>query len=87
MLAMLRWTKMSPGPRPVSVVSGTRESEQPSQRMDGCWEVEREGKRSGLWWQVSSAQWALVERRWEMMGSLFWSSDEGEVWSALALQR
>lgn len=34
---MLRCTKMSPGREPVIVVSGTRESEQPIQRMPGCW--------------------------------------------------
>jgi hypothetical protein len=33
--AMLRWTKTSPGWRPRRVVSGTRESEQPIQRIDG----------------------------------------------------
>jgi len=47
MLAMLRWAKMEPGGRFSSVVSGTRESEQPSQRIWGCWPFARVGKRSG----------------------------------------
>ena len=34
---MFLWTKISPGSPPKMVVSGTRESEQPSQRMVGCW--------------------------------------------------
>jgi hypothetical protein len=33
-LAMLRWTKTSPGWRPRRVVSGTRESEQPIQTVE-----------------------------------------------------
>ena len=40
MLAMLRCVKTSPGCRPRRVVSGTRESEQPSQTESGV----REGK-------------------------------------------
>lgn len=48
MLAMLRWTKTSPGLRPRMVVSGTRESEQPIQRILGDWPLERVGRRSGF---------------------------------------
>ena len=47
-LAMLRWTKTSPGWRPSTVVSGTRESEQPSQRILGCWPVARVGEEGGV---------------------------------------
>lgn len=38
-----------------------RESEQPSQRMGGCWPLERVGKRSGLCWQVDFTQAWLLE--------------------------
>lgn len=42
---MLRWVKTSPGLRPRIVVSGTRESEQPSHRTAGLWPLERLGKK------------------------------------------
>jgi hypothetical protein len=49
MLAMLRWTKTSPGCRPRTVVSGMRESEQPSQRIVGVCPVASVGKKEGFW--------------------------------------
>ena len=54
MLAIFRWTKTSPGRQPRIVVSGTRESEQPIQRMAGDWPLERGGIREG------SDSWVLV---------------------------
>ena len=54
-LAMLRWTNTWPGSRSRRVVSGARESEQPIQRMGGCWDLPRAGKRSGL---ASAVRWA-----------------------------
>lgn len=45
---MLRCTKISPGRNPVIVVSGTRESEQPIQRMPGCWPAALCLSRSGF---------------------------------------
>jgi hypothetical protein len=64
MLAMLRWTKTSPGWRPRSVVSGTRESEQPSQRIEGDCPVASLGKKSGFWLAVEPAQAALQDSAW-----------------------
>ena len=61
-LAMLRCTKTWPGSRSKRVVSGARESEQPSQRILGDWPLARAGNRSGLWWAVRSAQ-ALLRSR------------------------
>ena len=70
MLAMFRCTKISPGRDPVRDVSGTRESEQPIQRMEGACEVAREEKRSGLEEEIWETHSALPERTFEMMGSL-----------------
>ena len=56
MLAMLRCTKIWPGARPVMVVSGTRLSEQPSQRMGGCWPVASVLKKAGCVLAVWVAQ-------------------------------
>ena len=44
------------------VDSGTRESEQPSQRMVGDWPLERVGRKSGFSELVFSAQDLLEER-------------------------
>src|SRR5690606_5252705 len=46
-LAMLRWTKTSPGIRPVIWLAGTRESEQPIHRYLGAWMRERRSKKVG----------------------------------------
>ena len=62
MLAMLRWTKTEPGGWFRMVDSGTRESEQPSQRMVGDWPLERVGRKSGFSELVFSAQDLLEER-------------------------
>jgi hypothetical protein len=59
---MLRCTKTSPGCRPRRVVSGTRESEHPSQRIVGDWPVARLGKKEGFWCVLYEAQEALEER-------------------------
>ena len=61
-LAMLRWTNTSPGCRPRRVVSGTRESEQPSHRMAGDCPLARVGKRSGWDLETEDAQ-SLLEVR------------------------
>ena len=41
------WTKTSPGRRPRTVVSGTRESEQPNQTTGGFWACASVGRNSG----------------------------------------
>ena len=45
---MLRWVKTEPGSTSRIVVSGTRESEQPNQRIEGDWPLERAEKSSGF---------------------------------------
>lgn len=78
---MLRWTKTSPGWRSKRVVSGTRESEQPSQRICGDWPAEREGKRPGLVVEVRVAQVVLRARRvrgWALRGKEKISISSGE---------
>jgi hypothetical protein len=45
---MLQWTKTSPGWRPRTVVSGMRESEQPSHRIVGDWPLARVGTKEGF---------------------------------------
>ena len=62
-LAMLRWTNTWPGSRSRRVVSGARESEQPSQRMVGCWDLASAGNKSGLDSAVRWAQ-ALLRSSW-----------------------
>jgi len=52
MFAMFLCTKTSPGWSPRRVVSGTRESEHPSQRMDGDCPVASLGKKLGFWWDL-----------------------------------
>jgi len=52
MLAMLRCTNTSPGCRPRIVVSGQRESEQPSQRIWGDCPLASLGKKFGFWWAL-----------------------------------
>ena len=61
---MLRWTNTEPGGRFRRVDSGTRESEQPSQRMAGAWPLERLGRKSGFSELVFSAQDLLHWRAW-----------------------
>ena len=46
-LAIFLCTKTSPGLRPRTVVSGTRESEHPSHRIFGDWPFARVGRSSG----------------------------------------
>src|SRR5690349_6057413 len=46
-LAMLRWTKTSPGCRPVIWLAGTRESEQPIHRYFGACSCDRRLKNCG----------------------------------------
>src|SRR5688572_21392909 len=54
MLAMLRWTKMSPGRSPTIWFAGTRLSAQPIHRYDGvCWR-ESLVKNSGSWRWICS---------------------------------
>lgn len=52
MAARLRWEKTSPGWQPRMVVSGMRESEQPSQRMEGVSPIDWEVKKVGFWWDL-----------------------------------
>jgi len=61
-LAMLRCVKTSPGLRPSTVVSGTRESLQPIQRMAGDWPWALVGKNLASLWAVSEAQRLLLSR-------------------------
>lgn len=53
---------MEPGGRFSRVDSGTRESEQPSQRMEGDWPLESLGRKSGSSEWVFWAQDLLEER-------------------------
>lgn len=62
MLAMLRWVKTVPSGTFRRVHSGTRESEQPSQRILGDWDCESVGRRVGVVSCVWVAQAALEER-------------------------
>ena len=62
MFAMLRCTKTSPGESPRIVVSGTRLSEQPIQRMEGDWPFASWGKREGFSFAVVLAH-CLLEWR------------------------
>src|SRR6476660_1504375 len=62
-LAMLRWTKSSPGSRPTIWLAGTRLSEQPIQRYSGnCW---RESllKNSGSCRRIAWDQARLASKR------------------------
>src|SRR5690242_3456699 len=63
-LPMLRWTKTSPGARPVIWLAGTRLSEQPIHRYSGaCWRASLV-KNDGSWRRISSAQARLFLNRW-----------------------
>jgi hypothetical protein len=62
-LAMLRWTKTSPGWRPRIVVSGQRESEQPIQRIWGDWPEAREGRSVGCVAVMEARQLEFEARR------------------------
>ena len=62
MLAMLRSTKTSPGFLPSTVVSGTRESQHPIQRMSGAWPFALFLKNSGSLAAMSEAQILLAWR-------------------------
>jgi hypothetical protein len=59
---MFLWTKTEPGGRFRRVDSGTRESEQPSQRIEGDWPLESLGRKSGSLEWVFSAQDLLEDR-------------------------
>lgn len=61
-LAMLRWVKTSPGLKPRTVVSGTRESEQPIHRMGGAWPLADSEKKFCSFFAVSSAHCLLLCR-------------------------
>lgn len=69
---MLRCTKMSPGCAPQRVVSGQRESEQPSQSNGGDWPFARAGKRFGRALEVSRRQsWLEARNCWNASGRFF----------------
>ena len=64
MLAMFLCVKTSPGFRPRRVVSGMRESEQPSHRISGACPLAEVGKKSGALFAVSAAHcWLFSSAR------------------------
>src|SRR5690606_16477564 len=62
-LAMLRWTKTSPGFMSMIWLAGTRESEQPIHRYLGCCSPDRRLKKPGSSARARSAQMRLRSRR------------------------
>lgn len=80
MFAMLRWVKTVPRGTFRRVHSGTRESEQPSQRILGDWDLESVGRRVGVVWWVWVAQAALEARReGREEGFVVWPGGGGKV--------